>query len=170
MTFEEFKTLAKGMKSAYTTPNFLPDEFSVKVWFRFLEDIPYDTATASIKRYITSNKYPPTIADIREISADIMTGVKMDWSESWAMVCRCISLYGIPNESKAYEDMDEATKEAVKRMGWQSLCMSQNQAVDRANYRMIYESIIAQKKQPYLIGNKPTLIGEPNEHETQRTL
>lgn len=145
MTFDEFKTLAKGLKSAYTTPNFLPDEYSVKVWYKFLEDLPCDLATMAVQKYISTNKFPPTIADIRGMVADMMTGSN-DWSESWKQVTRFISLYGIPNESKAYDSMDEYTREAVKRLGWKNLCMSQNQTADRANYRMVYETITRERK------------------------
>jgi hypothetical protein len=145
MTFDEFKTLAKGLKSAYTTPNFLPDEYSVKVWFKFIEDLPSDLATMAVQKYISTNKFPPTIADIRGMVADMMTG-SSDWSESWKQVTRCIALYGMPSESKAYDVMDEYTREAVKRLGWKNLCMSQNQTADRANYRMVYEAIIREKK------------------------
>lgn len=145
MTFDEFKTLAKGLKSAYTTPNFLPDEYSIKVWFKFLEDLPCDLATLAVQKYIATNKYPPTIADIRETVANMMVG-SPDWSESWRQVMKLISLYGLPNEAKAYEAMDDTTREAVKRLGWKNLCMSQNQTADRANYRMVYEAVIKDQK------------------------
>lgn len=145
MTFDEFKTLAKGLKSAYTTPNFLPDEYSIKVWFKFLEDLPCDLATLAVQKYIATNKYPPTIADIRETVANMMVG-SPDWSESWKQVMKLISLYGLPNEAKAYEAMDDTTREAVKRLGWKNLCMSQNQTADRANYRMVYEAVIKDQK------------------------
>lgn len=150
MTFDEFKTLAKGLKCAYTSPNFLPDEYSVKVWYKFLRDLPCEVATASVERYIATNKYPPTIADIREQVATMMVSGE-DWSESWGKVKRLISLYGMPNEKKAYEEMDETTYEAVKRMGWSNLCMSGNQTADRANYRMIYEAVVAQQKDRIII-------------------
>lgn len=145
MTFDEFKTLAKGLKSAYTTPNFLPDEYSIKVWYKFLADLPCDLATICIEKYIATNKYPPTIADIREIVASMIVGTS-DWSESWKNVTRFISLYGMPNEAKAYEAMDKNTREAVKRLGWKNLCMSQNQMADRANYRMVYEAVVKEQK------------------------
>lgn len=145
MTFDEFKVLAKGLKCAYTTPNFLPDEYSIKTWYKFLNDLPCDIATACVERYIATNKYPPTIADIRETVADIMVD-KTDWSESWQEVLKCISRYGLPNEEKAFEAMTECTKECVKRLGWKNLCISQNQTADRANYRMVYEAVVKEKK------------------------
>lgn len=145
MTFDEFIVLAKGLKCAYTSPNFLPDEYSVKTWYKFLGDLPCDLATVCVEKYIATNKYPPTIADIRTTVAEMMVGTS-DWSESWKQVIRFISLYGLPNEAKAYEAMDEATREAVKRLGWKNLCMSQNQMADRANYRMVYEAVVKEKK------------------------
>lgn len=145
MTLDEFVLLAKVLKSAYTAPSFLPDEYSVKVWHKFLADLPFDIANLAVQQYIATNRFPPTISDIRESTAGLMAGERKDWSESWKWVCRCISVYGMPNEAKAYADMDEYTKEAVKRIGWKNLCMSQNQTADRANYRMIYESVVKEK-------------------------
>lgn len=145
MTFDEFKVLAKGLKCAYTSPNFLPDEYSIKVWYKFIGDLPCDLATACIEKYIATHAFPPTIADIRQSVAEMMVGTT-DWSESWKQVMRFISLYGLPNEAKAYETMDDITREAVKRLGWKNLCMSQNQTADRANYRMVYEAVINERK------------------------
>lgn len=163
MTFDEFKILVKAMKSAYTSPNFIPDEYSIKMWYKFLEDLPYDLATMSVQQYIARNKFQPTIADIRENAVAIVTK-DIDWSESWQQVCRLISLYGLPNEQKAYAEMDEATEKAVKRIGWKNLCMSQNASVDRSNYRIIFEAVVKERKDhlslPQAISDKLKLIGE----------
>ena len=48
MTFDEFKILVKGMKAVYTSPNFLPDADSVKIWYRLLGDMPYELASIAI--------------------------------------------------------------------------------------------------------------------------
>ena len=145
MTFDEFKVLAKGLKCAYTSPNFLPDEYAVKMWYKFLGDLPCDLATACIEKYIATNKFPPTIADIRETVAD-MTLNATDWSQSWKTVSKCISLYGLAGWSDASAEMDDTTTEAVKRMGWRNLCMSNNHTADRANYRMVYEAVVKERK------------------------
>lgn len=65
-----------------------------------------------------------------------------DWAESWVQVTRCISLYGLSNGTKAMETMDQYTREAVKRMGWRNICMSQNPIADRSNYKFVYESVL----------------------------
>ena len=37
--------------------------------------------------------------------------------------------------------MTETTRKAVKRMGFKTICMSDNVMADRANFRMIFEQI-----------------------------
>ena len=39
------------------------------------------------------------------------------------------------------EFFDDNTKNAVKRMGWESICMSENEEVCRAQFRMVYEQV-----------------------------
>lgn len=66
MTREEFKTLVKGMKAVYAQPTFIPDQDAFNVWFELLKDIPYQQANVAIQKYMLTEKFPPTIADIRE--------------------------------------------------------------------------------------------------------
>ena len=165
MNVQEFNVLVKAMRAVYPSPNFLNDEYAVKVWYRLLCDLPYEVANASIQKHALINKYPPTVADIRNLSAEIMMGDIKDWSESWGLTCKLISLYGIPNEAKAFERMDDLTAETVKRLGWQNLCLSQNVSADRANYRLIYERVVKDRKEkeviPMELQNQIKLIGEP---------
>ena len=42
-------------------------------------------------------------------------------------------------EQEALEQLDEITQKCVRRLGFQSLCTSENETADRANFRMIYE-------------------------------
>lgn len=66
MTREEFKTLVKGMKAVYAQPTFIPDQDAFNVWFELLKDIPYQQVNVAIQKYMLTEKFPPTIADIRE--------------------------------------------------------------------------------------------------------
>lgn len=79
MTFDEFKLLAKGMKSVYTSEKFLPDAESIKIWYQMLQDLEYKTANVAIQSYMLTNKFPPTIADIRQLAAEVQTGQPPDW-------------------------------------------------------------------------------------------
>ena len=142
MTFDEFRILAKGMKAVFTSPNFLPDADSVKIWYQLLQDLDYKVANAAIQKYMLTQKFPPTIADIREQATSVSIGEKPLWSDGWEEVLMAIRRYGSYQESLALESMSDITRQAVQRLGFRNICMSENIMADRANFRMIYEQIV----------------------------
>lgn len=144
--FEDFKVLVKGLKSAYTSPNFLPDGEAVKVWYMMLRDIEHETLKLAVYKYIMSNKFPPTVSDLRELAATITAGETPDWGTAWESVLRAIRNYGTYNETGALNSLDEITQQCVRRLGWREICMSEKIAVERANFRQIYESLVERKK------------------------
>lgn len=146
MTRDEFKTLAKGMKAVYTKPEFLPDRGAFEVWFSLLEDLSYEAANMAIQKHMATNKFPPTIADIRENAASVMRGDVPDWSDGWEQVLRLIRKYGSYNQTAAMNEMDDLTRQTVERLGFLELCMSEKISVDRANFRDIYTQL-AERKQ-----------------------
>lgn len=148
MTFNEFKVLAKGMKVVYTSATFLPDEDSIKIWYRLLQDIPYEVANIAIQRHMMTNKFPPTIAEIREQAAlSVNNELNSDWGQAWEQVCKAIRTYGLWGTEEALASMDDITRQCVKRLGWKELCMSENPMQDRANFRMIFEELKLKTKQ-----------------------
>lgn len=146
MEREQFKVLCKGMKAVYTQEAFLPDQDAFNIWFALLGDLEYAVLNAAIQKYMLTNKFPPTIADLREIATTICTGAIPDWGEGWEQVLNAIRRYGYCRETEALETMDELTKTCVKRLGWRNLCMSENNNQDRANFRMIYEQLAERTK------------------------
>lgn len=80
MTRQEFAQLAAAMKAAYQRSGFMADCETVTVWYEMLKDIPYDALTMAVQKYIQSETFPPTIADLRRY-VDIAAG--HDWSVAW---------------------------------------------------------------------------------------
>jgi len=143
---EQFKILCKGMKAVYTQATFLPDADAFNVWFALLGDLEYPVLNAAIQKYMLINKFPPTIADLREIATSISIGDVPDWGEGWEKVLQAIRRFGYYRESEAMQTMDQLTQTCVKRLGWRNLCMSENSNQDRANFRMIYEQLAERTK------------------------
>jgi hypothetical protein len=141
MTREEFKILAKGMKAVYAQPTFLPDADAFNIWYSLLQDIEYMVAQAAIQMYMLTNKFPPTIADIRECAASVSVGEKPLWSDGWEEVLMAIRKFGSYRETEALNNMTETTRMAVQRLGFRNICMSENIMADRANFRMVFEQI-----------------------------
>ena len=92
MEREQFKVLVKAMKAVYAQPTFIPDQDAFNVWFALLGDLPYKQAELAVQKHMATEKFPPTIADIRE-KAEQITSVKeteMSELEAWAIVRKAI--------------------------------------------------------------------------------
>lgn len=140
MTKAEFGVLAKAMKAVYASQSFLPDMDAVDVWYEMLKDLEYPQCAAAIKKHMAMSKYPPTIADIRE--ACVASSIRArDWSEGWADVMNAIRRYGYMREAEAIATFDPTTAETVRRIGWETLCVSENISVERASFRTIYQTM-----------------------------
>lgn len=146
MTFNEFKVLVKGMKAVYTSPNFLPDADSVKIWYRLLEDMPYELANIAIQRHMSTNKFPPTPAEIRQAAVQTVEAPR-GWADGWEQFRKAVGKYGYYQQEAALASMDETTRKVVKRLGWKQLCESENPMQDRANFRMVYEQEAQRKNE-----------------------
>ena len=161
MDFDEFKVLVKGLKAVYTSERFLPDPESVKIWYSLLKDIPYNVLNAAIQKYMLSNKFPPTIADLRELAISVQQGELPDWGDAWEQVTLAIRRYGSYRAGEALESLSPLARKTVERLGYMQLCASENIAADRANFRMIYETLAErEKKQAQLPEGLKQLIGQ----------
>ena len=145
MTIDETLIFMGILKTAY--PRYYANidkteaKQAVMLWSEMLQDISLDQAKLALKKYIASSPFPPTVSDIRQAITVVTSGYIPDEGEAWGEVLNAIRLYGYMQPDKAYDNMGEYTKLAVKRMGWQSLCESENQMADRAHFMSIYKSI-----------------------------
>lgn len=168
---KEFAIFASALRTYYPKENLLPNEQAMQLWFNQLNDIPYDVAEVTLNKWVATNKWSPSIADIREQATDITQGAAKDWGDAWQEVIKAISYYGSYREDEAVESLDETTRRVVKRLGFRNLCMSEEIQVDRANFRMIYEQQQERDKQDAqlpprlkaLIADMPLMIGEGGE-------
>lgn len=148
MTKQEFLPIAKGMKSMYSAQHFLEDNTAIEMWYKLLADLDAQLVSAAVQQHICTSRFPPTVADIREACSKVTTVDRKDWLEGWREVTKCIGLYGYyrPQEAlKALRSFDVTTGRVAEMLGWQNLCMSENQIADRANFRQAYETIQARE-------------------------
>lgn len=147
MNKQELAIFASALKTYYPREKLLPNQQAMELWHKQLEDIPYKAAELALNRWVAVNKWSPSIADIRESVLELTGASYKDWGEAWQEVLGSISKYGYIAEREALESLDETTRTAVERLGYRNLCMSDKQEVDRANFRMIYESLVEKQKQ-----------------------
>lgn len=161
MTKKEFALLASAIKTFYPREQLLPNTQAMELWFNMLGDIPYKVAEAALQKWVATNKFSPTIADIREIASSIQHGDVPDWGDAWQNVREAVQRYGWYRQEEAMASLDDLTRECVKRIGFERLCHSEEPALERANFRMVYETMAQRRKtQEQLPTGLATLIGQ----------
>ena len=128
-----------ALKTYYPKENLLPNQQAAELWYKQISDI--------LNKWVALNKWSPTIADIREQAAGLTQKPIKDWGDAWDDVRMAVRLYGSYQQKEAMESLDELTKECVKRVGYINICMSENIATERANFRMIYNELAKRKKE-----------------------
>ena len=147
MDQKEFAQFVMALRTYYPRENLLPNKQAMELWYRQLQDIPYQVAELALNKWVATNKWSPSIADIREMASTVYHGEPTNWSDGWEQVLRAIRCFGSYRETEALDSMDELTRTCVRRIGFRNICMSENISADRANFRMIYEQLVHRQKQ-----------------------
>lgn len=151
MTREEFGTLAKGMKAVYPQPTFLPDKDAFDIWYELLKDIPYEIASTAIQKHMVSNKFPPTIAEIRENVASIIPHEReISELEAWNIVYKAIGKSNYYADEE-FENFPESIKAAVGNPAnlreWAQMDLDTVRSVEQSHFIRCYRSALERKKQ-----------------------
>ena len=125
------------------------DDNRLRLYVEMLSDIPPSILEASVKKLIMTNKFLPSIAEIREVAygiKEIISGTAApDESEAWGEVIkaiRSVGYYGKPKFSH------EAITVAVNNIGWQDICMTTNEGMNilRSQFRRAYQLSVERQK------------------------
>ena len=163
MTREELKDFFKVLKAIYTSDRFLPDSAAMAVWASMLEDLDYQVAILAAKKYIATERFPPTVADIRRISSEIVDGERSIWSDGWKEVLSAIRRFGVYGEAEALAFFSPVTRRAVEGIGFKEICTSEDIDVVRGQFRMAFEQIAKREyERAQLPESVRAVIGEMN--------
>lgn len=149
MDKQQFATFAMALRTYFPREQILPNNEAMELWYQELHDIPYETATTCLRKWVSLNKWSPSIADIREMCANIVNGEPRTWQDGWDAVLTAIRKFGYYNATDALkflEDVDPIAADCVLKMGFRNLCVSENAVADRAAFRGCYE-IVAERQQ-----------------------
>lgn len=158
MTKEEFKLIVKGLKAVYTDPKFIADQYAFDMWFEFFKDYPYKVITMASQSHIATNKYPPTIADIRESAARITTPIDEDMSEleAWSLVRKAISNgnYGAEQEFEKLPPIIQKTlgsPAAIREMAM--VDANEVDTIDKSHFVRNYKAQLERSRRDRQLGN-----------------
>lgn len=111
-------------------------EATFAAWASMLEDVEPRAGLAALKRHAATNKWPPSIAEIRAIVAESQHGRARTGAQAWEDVRRAIGSVG---RNRAPTFTDPVTALVVNGLGWVELCNSENATADRARFIDAYE-------------------------------
>lgn len=162
MTDKEFETVSVAIKAAYPRFNALPDKYAMKVWYQMLADMDFEVVENAVLEHISTSAFPPSIAEIRRLCVERYKKAPLGFDGAWNVVFAAIAKHGLNGSQEAFEMMDPITLDVVKNLGWRNLCLSENQAADRANFREAYEAKvnalqISRQLPEFVIKNKALL-------------
>ena len=141
MSKTEFAAFAAALQTYFPRFNMLPNREAMELWYMELKDMPSELLTVGLRKWVNTKKWPPTIAELREVCGEISMGKLPDWGEAWNEVSLAVRRYGFMRPEEALESMSPATQAAVCRIGWTQICQSENPDTLRAQFRQVFEIV-----------------------------
>lgn len=143
MDRKEFSAFAMALKTFYPREQLLPNDQAMQLWYAQLRDIPDDVAQLALHKWVATNKWPPTIAEIRETAANITHGDSLTWGEAWEKLKAAVKKYGANGQREAMESFDPLTRRAVECFGYREFCIAsvETEMADRAHFQRIFETL-----------------------------
>lgn len=113
---------------------------TVFLWEKSLADMPYHVAEKALIKVLSTSKFFPTVAEIREAAAELTQPRTLDAMEAWNLIVQAIRRHGYIDQEKAMESLPPDVREMARRFGWRELCLNTNPDTLRAQFRMAWET------------------------------
>ena len=148
MTLNEFNDFAMRMKSMYQKENIMNNDYTMSLWYEHMADLDYGIAKKALDNWFETEKWSPSLSDIRHTYSLLVNGEYAPWSSEWEKVEYAVrSKYGRYRKEEALNSFTEITRRCVLALGWDNLCDSENIMADRAHFGRIYEELSSKKRE-----------------------
>lgn len=152
MTPHETSRLLAILAAAF--PRFEPDELKMQVWHEMLGDLDYSVAQLAAKKCMISNTFAPSIAEVRKAAMQIMYPQRKTAAEAWEEVNRAVDRFGYYQQQEALESLSPEVARAVRAIGFEKICLTENMGVERGQFIKIYEQMEGKQKEEQLLPDK----------------
>ena len=150
ISLDDFRTVIRGLSAAYTSNDFIPNEYTFNLWYKALHDIDYVTLNKAAQAYMMTNKFPPTIADIRRIAFDLVLPADEIAAEEWQRLMKALGQAGRPDAMEYWKALPEITREIVGGFSefreWSLLPITDLMTVHRPMFIKRYEERMKRKR------------------------
>ena len=139
-----------GLIAAYPRDNFIPNEFTFNFWYAALHDLDYVTLKKAAQAYVMTEKFPPTIADIRRLACDMVLPADRIAAEEWERLMKALGQAGRPDAVEYWQKLPEVTREIVGGFSefreWSMLPVTDLMTVHRPMFIKRFEERTKQKR------------------------
>lgn len=153
MTINETARILAVIAAAY--PRFQVDAegLTLNIWYEMLGDLDYEIVQVAIKKLMLESPFPPAIADVRKIAAEITIPEedRIDSADAWGEVVRAIRRYGYYDPDGAIQSMSNRTARVVQMIGWREICSCDEPSVVRGQFLRMYEQVSNREKKDALM-------------------
>lgn len=155
MTREEFAKVVMAIRTYYPKEKILPNKEAMQLWYEQLNDLDYATLSMSLQKWVNTEKWSPTIADLRRLSAEITTpSLDIDAGQSFQEARKMIQTYGRYRREDALANMTPITRKVVERMGYDTMCDCENIEVERGQFTRIFDNLSQRERQDAQLPSK----------------
>lgn len=127
---------------------------TAKVWSDMLGDIDLTLVEMAVKKYTATNKWPPSIAEIRESALKIVQPEQeYTAAEAWGEVVKAVGAYGFNRADEALASLSPTTRKVAECVGFRTICMAEEDEVGvvRGQFLKMYSQIAERQKQDALL-------------------
>ena len=129
-------------------------EGMVNMWALLFADDDSAIVGLAVKKHIMTSKWPPSIAEIREIMADITHPDLIPPDQAWAAVSDLLYEVGEHNPGNAHRNLPPLIAQTVDAVGWHTLYQlhrgsygSNKDGIDRVAFMDLYRPAYERARQ-----------------------
>lgn len=139
MTKNETSKILAVLAAAF--PRFEPDKLMLDVWHEMLGDLEYTVMQLAAKKCMINSVFPPSIAEVRREAVKIINPQRKTAAEAWEEVNKVVDKFGYYRQVEAMESLSPVVARAVKSIGFEKICLTENMGVERGQFIKIYEQM-----------------------------
>ena len=129
-------------------------EATVNLWATMFESDPGGIVGLAVKKHIATSKWPPSVAEIRELMLESQHPELVPPDQAWAAVSDLLYSEGEYNHGDLYRQLPPLIARTVETIGWgnlyemhRSYCRGGKPGMDRVAFMDIYKPMYEREKQ-----------------------
>lgn len=150
MTYAEFAKLAANIKTYFPRDNVLPSDRAMTLWYESLKDLDADAVMTGLKKYVLTNKFPPSISDLRSYAVRPAGKEEISETHAWNLVYQALG-NSIGHAEEEFDKLPEVVQRAVHSPGqlreWAKMDIRTVNSVIYSNFLRAYSAAVVRQRE-----------------------